>query len=365
MADKIMIIGYGSTGKYVLDMMVRLPEFADCEYTVISRSEKAEAEKRINLTLVSAGIFGMYPKIIYEQCNIEDTNRLSELIAKREPDVIAYTGRYMKGFKYGEFSYPNGIGYGVWAPMSAVLVEKVMEAVKRSSIKTKVINTSYGDAVSPLLAEKGLAPYTSAGNLNHLIPRIVHAYETLTDIRLKESDVTFVGSHYANTYISKEGTPKGSAYLMDIKGNTSIEDEKIFRLCALPTASGPDRNIMIASDVVMLTRFILDKSSAEHRIHAPGAHGKIGGYPLIFRGGQMEIDESVYSLEEMINVNKKSLMCDGIEAIDANGLRFTDEVIWQMKKVFGIIYPKTIALEDCGRFAEQIAEGIIRWKNAN
>ena len=26
MADKVMIIGYGSTGKYALDMLTRLPE---------------------------------------------------------------------------------------------------------------------------------------------------------------------------------------------------------------------------------------------------------------------------------------------------------------------------------------------------
>ncbi len=363
MADKIMIIGYGSTGKYVLDMLVRLPELADCEITVVSRTKEEEAEKRINLTRVSAGIFGNYPKIKYIACDVNDTERLSGVLASEGPNVTAYTGRYMKGFKYGEFSYPNGIGYGVWTPMSAVLVAKLMKAVKQSGIETKVINTSYGDAVSPLLAAYGLAPYTSAGNLNHLIPRIARAYESLTGTPAKEADITFVGSHYVNTYISKEGTAKGSEYLLNIRGNTEVKDEEIFCRCAEPTASGPERNIMIASDVVMIIRYLLDESDRVYKFHVPGPFGKTGGYPVLFSHGEMSLDETVFTEEEMTRVNRQSLSCDGIEKTDENGIHFTDKVIRKMKDVFGIDYPKTLALEDCEGFAEKIAEGLMRWKN--
>lgn len=358
MADKVMIIGYGSTGKYALDMLTRLPDLADCEYTILSRTQKEEAERRINLTLVSAGMFGMYPKVRYIACDINDIERLSETIALSEPDVIAYTGRYMKGFKYGEFSYPNQIGYGVWTPMAAVLVEKVMRAVKQAGVKSRVINTSYGDAVSPLLAARKLAPYTSAGNLNHLIPRIARAYETLTGQPAGCTDVTFAGSHYANTYISKEGTAKGSPYLLHIGGSKPVRDCDVFKHCAIPTASGQERNIMIASDVVMLIRLMLDKSGNEHKIHAPGPFGNVGGYPLLFRNGQMRVDETHFTLKEMIAVNKDSLRCDGIESLDENGIHFTDEVIDKMKAVFGMNYPKTVALEDCESFAAKIAERI-------
>ncbi|MCC8024804.1 MAG: hypothetical protein LIP16_05835 [Clostridium sp.] len=358
MADKVMIIGYGSTGKYVLDMLTRLPELRDCRYTIVSRTAKEEAEKRINLTLVSAGIFGLYPKVTYIACDINDTEGLSRILAFEEPDVIAYTGRYMKGFKYGEFSYPNHMGYGVWTPMAAVLAWKVMKAVSRSQVNARVINTSYGDAVSPLLAARGLAPYTSAGNLNHLIPRIARAYEALSGEPAGSADVTFAGSHYANTYISKEGTAKGSPYLLNIRGSKDISDEAVFKKCAIPTASGQDRNIMIASDVVMLVRLLLDKSGAEHKIHAPGPFGYIGGYPLLFKNGEMKVDETCFTLDEMRAVNESSLRCDGIDKLDENGIHFTKEAVDKMKAVFGIDYPKTVALEDCERFAAQIAETI-------
>lgn len=58
----------------------------------------------------------------------------------------------------------------------------------------------------------------------------------------------------------------------------------------------------------------------------------------------------------MERVNEGSLRCDGIEALDENGIHFTDEVIGKMKKVFEIDYPKTLALEDCEKFSERLAE---------
>ena len=358
MADKVMIIGYGSTGKYVLDMLTRLSELADCEYTVVSRAEKSAAEKRINLSIVSAGIFGVFPKINYIECDISDTERLSTIMSDVSPDIVAYTGRYMSGFKYGEYSYPNNIGYGVWTPMAVVLIEKVMRAVKNSGIKTRVINTSYGDAVSPLLKARELAPYTSAGNLNHLVPRIRRAYEELTGQSADDTDVTFAASHYANTYISKEGSAKGSPYLLKISGNTTISDDDILKKCAIPTASGQERNVMISSDVVMTVKLMLDKSGKQYKIHAPGAFGLIGGYPLLFKNGEMEIDEKHFSKSEMISVNEGSLRCDGIDKIDVNGIHFTDDVIVKMKKVFGLEYPNVLALEDCEKFAQRIAEAL-------
>lgn len=356
MGQKVMIIGYGSTGKYVLDMLSRMREMSDHEFLIVSRTPEAEAKKRINLTLVSAGIMGSYPRIRYRACDINEVERLSELIGEEQPAVIAYTGRYMKGFKYGEFSYPNQIGYGVWTPLAVVLVEKLMRAVKRSGVQTRVINTSYGDAVSPLLAAHGLAPYTSAGNLNHLIPRIARANEMLTGRPAAQCDVTFVGSHYANTYISKEGTPKGSPVLLHIEGGESGKEDEIWKLCAIPTASGPERNIMIASDVAMLICLMLDQSGEEKKIHAPGPFGKIGGYPLLFRHGQMRIDETHFSLEEMERVNTDSLRCDGVDRLDENGIHFTAEAAEKMKSVFGMEYPRTLALEDCERFSQRLAE---------
>ena len=358
MDAKIMIVGYGSTGKYVLDMVTKMEAFKNCCFIVVSRTPKTEAVKRINITRISSGIFEYYPYVEYLEGDVNDIEGMSNLLAKESPGIIAYTGRYMKGFKYGEFSYPNGIGYGVWTPMAVVLVEKLMRAVKLSGINSRVINTSFGDAVSPALASIGLAPYTSAGNLNHLVPRMKMAYADMTGENTKDISVTFVGAHYVNTYISKEGDPKGSPYLLKISGKKDIlvPDEEIFKRCVLPTISGPERNWMIASDVVVLMQLMLDRSGAKLRTHAPGPFGMVGGYPLVFCNGNMSLDETVFSADEMERANRGSLACDGVENIDSGGITFTDEVIARMKSVFGLDYPKTLTIEDCETFAAKIAQ---------
>lgn len=62
MAHKIMIVGYGSTGKYVLDMLTRLPVLGDCDYYVISRAPKEEAEKKDQFDLGFCRYFGRIPQ---------------------------------------------------------------------------------------------------------------------------------------------------------------------------------------------------------------------------------------------------------------------------------------------------------------
>ena len=120
---------------------------------------------------------------------------------------------------------------------------------------------------------------------------------------------------------------------------------------------------MIASDVVMIIRYLLDKTDKTYKFHLPGPFGKIGGYPVLFNHGAMSLDETVFTEEEMTRVNRQSLSCDGIENTDENGIHFTDEAIWKMKDIFDIDYPKTLALEDCENFAEKIAERLVKWKN--
>lgn len=361
---KILVVGLGSTGNYVLDMATKMEAFRDCAFTVVSRTPAETAEKRLNITRVSSGLFDLFPEIGYRRGDVNDVDGMAELIRRLDPDIVAYTGRYMKGLKYGEYSYPNNIGYGVWLPLAVVLPEKLMQAVKAAGSRARVINTSYGDGVSPALASVGLAPYVSAGNLNHLIPRIKRAAANLAGggKRPEQVEVRLAGSHFLNTYVSKEGDPRGSAYRLDwnVDGEkpAGITDAALFAACGVPTISGPERNWMIASDVVRLMELMLAQDGREYAIHAPGPFGLIGGYPLLFRNGEMRLDETAFSRDEMIRVNEDSLRRDGVDGIDAAGLHFTDEARERMREVFGFDYPRTVTVADCEPFAEELARMI-------
>lgn len=364
MGKKIMIAGYGSTGAYVLDFLARTKGIENFEIVVATRSLD-EAQKRVNMTLISAGLMGFYPKISVVFADLNDIDLTAQLLSEIKPDIIAYTGRFMKGFKYGEYSYPNKIGYGVWLPLAIPLIYKVMKAVKLSKINAKVINTSFPDGVCPALGSIDLAPFTGAGNLNHLIPRIKMALAKKFDYGAENVDVVMLGSHFLNTYVSKEASAKGSPYYMDWSINGKkfdwISDEEIFKLAQISTVSGPTRNLMIASDVVKITQAIMFNEG--YFMHLPGPNGLIGGYPARVFTDKIEISlPKEISLEEAVDINVKSLSFDGIENIKDGNITFTDEVIDKMKSVFGIYYPKSIKVEDCEAFAGEIRKVLENYK---
>ncbi|AVP54235.1 hypothetical protein K144313037_15120 [Clostridium tetani] len=364
MVKKIMIAGYGSTGAYVLDFLARTKGIEDFEIIVTTRSIE-EAQKRINMTLISAQLMGFYPKIHLINIDLNNIEATAELLNEVKPDIIAYTGRFIKGIKYGEYSYPNEIGYGAWLPLAIPLIYKLMEAVRISNIKTKVINSSFPDGVCPALKSIGLEPFTGAGNLNHLIPRIKMGLSNKLNIEQKYIDVKMIGSHFLNTYVSKEASAKGSKYILEctVKGENiqEISDEEIFKLSNISTVSGPTRNLMISSDIVKIIQSIMFNEG--FFMHLPGPNGLIGGYPAkIFEDRIELVLPKGIDIEQAIEINSESLSHDGIEKIENGKVFFTDDVITKMKKVFSLSYPKSINVEECESFAYEIKKGLENYK---
>ena len=126
---KVMIIGYGSTGKYVLDFLLSLPEVENMEIVIATRDIE-DARKHMNLSVISSGIRSYFPGNV--KCLRMDLNYIdnaARILDEEKPDILAYTARWLKGLKYGQYSYPCNIGYGVWSPMSAVLIYKLMQEI--------------------------------------------------------------------------------------------------------------------------------------------------------------------------------------------------------------------------------------------
>lgn len=345
--NTIMIIGYGSVGQYVLDIITRNKAICneDTIIHVVSRKTITEVAPRLNVTKVSAMINGFKGRIEYHQCDVSHIDELAEILSSASPDIIAYCGRLYSGVKYGSFSYPRGIGYGVWLPLAVPLIHKVMKAVKLSGITTKVINTSYPDATNFILKSVGLVPFTGAGNLNHLVPRIVMAANELHyfDKLITTDDIQLTGGHYLNTAISNEGHPNGADYILKIDNSdisyTTVADE-IFSRCKLPMEKNHVRNLMVASDVAEI---ILMVSRGYGAMHLPGANGDLGGSKYIYSEGKLSSTEYTNDAEK---VNLQNTNKDGILRIDSGYVNFMDDDIDKLKTEFDIECPKSININD-------------------
>lgn len=376
--SKVMICGYGSAGQYVLDFLLKdhriTPEMLECIY-IVSRKSVEEVTPRITISTVSASISERYIPVKYASCDFDNIEMMAEVIDDAKPDVIVYTGRFASGLKYGSFSYPNNIGYGVWMPLSTVYIYKLMKAVKLSGVKTKVINTSFPDGVNPLLASIGLAPYTGAGNINHLIPRIKKACSSIFNVEISDIDVDFACSHFVNTYVSKEGTSRGCETKLQVvhrpsqtvlytdipnrlktyeKYETSLKDT-IFSLCKDKSASGQIRNQMIATDCAEIVRYLIDPKS-EGFIHVPGLEGLVGGLRGYAHNQEIVIANSDFSVDERVEANREGLCRDGVVLLGNGIIQFTDDVIYKMKKVFDLTYPVLLPIEDFEEFAGEVRD---------
>jgi len=364
MDKKILIAGFGSAGSFALEYLARTPGIEGHKIIVGTRSTD-EALALINTIKVSAAIMGFYPDISLVKMDLGDVDRTAETLAEMKPDIIAYTARFIKGVKYGQYSYPNQIGYGAWIALSLPLIYKLMLAVKKSGVETKVINSSFPDGVCPALKSAGLEPFCGAGNLNHLVPRIQAAVAGYKKIPAGRVKVVMIGSHFLNTYVSREASAKGSPYYMrctvDGEPFNEISDEEIFKLSKIPTASGPPRNMMIASDMVKIIQAVVFDQN--YFMHIPGPEGLAGAYAarVSAAGAALELPADI-SRSRAEEINRASLSFDGIKDIREGRIYFCGDIIDKMKKIFGLNYPECIKLEECEAFAYEIKEALSRYR---
>ena len=363
----LMIVGYGSVGQYLLDMILEDPRHRFYNNVVIvSRSPYEKVEPRLNTSIIAGMIKNNSlddMNVHYEQCDLKDTTKLAAIIKAYNPKMIVQCARFYSGVKYGSFSYPNEIGYGVWSPMSVVPIKYLMKAVELSKCETYVVNTSYPDVTNAWIASAGMrAPLCGAGNINHLIPRIALAYKEKEGVLPYNIHLTC--SHYTNTYVSKEGNPKGNGYILKIGNKTYSESEAkdLFSHCKIPMETGATRNLMIASDCYLITK------GDWIDIHLPGPNGMVGGYSCVLRPFVDNYKVCLYdstTADDQIAANQEGISLDGVFKVEDGYIFFTEEVRRKMKSVFDLDYPEKLHLSEAEKFAKIIMDRLKRWRGSN
>ena len=366
----IAIFGLGSVGCYLLDYLVSL---ADPQLKLVVVGRNAEKmQQDVNIIRTAATIRRqMRSEIVVEGgCDFKDVASIEVALGKIQPDFIVNSSRLYAGLKYGTISWSNLRAYGIWSPMSVLLGKNIMEAYGKADCNAISINTSYSDAVIPWLKSAGM-PYFDfgSGNLNHLIPRMkFFVAEKFGIENLNDIDITLVASHFHDVVISKEGHTEGVKLLLSIKyqgKELDINHDEVYKACGIPMPTDQKRNMMNASSNFDIIYSILSaiREKKAIKIHTPGVEGHIGGYPFIIDGTGEEMKGYMapnYSLEEMEQVNRNSIYCDGIENVVDGCLIYTDELINRVKIRFGVVLPKCIKLSEAEKTAELLIEGIIQ-----
>ena len=366
----ITIFGLGSVGCYLLDYLVSL---ADPQLRLVVVGRNAEKmQQDVNIIRTAATIRRqMRSEIVVEGgCDFKDVASIEAALRKIQPDFIVNSSRLYAGLKYGTISWSNLRAYGIWSPMSVLLGKNIMEAYGKADCNAISINTSYSDAVIPWLKSAGM-PYFDfgSGNLNHLIPRMKFFVAEKKGIEnLNDIDITLVASHFHDVVISKEGHTEGVKLLLSIKyqgKELDINHDDVYKACGIPMPTDQKRNMMNASSNFDIIYSILTaiREKKAIKIHTPGVDGHIGGYPFIIDGTGEEVKGYMtpsYSLEEMEQVNRNSIYCDGIENVKNGCLIYTDELLAKIEKCFSVVVPKRVSLFDAAMVANVLIDKIIK-----
>ena len=365
----IAIFGLGSVGCYLLDYLVSL---ADPQLRLVVVGRNAEKmQQDVNIIKTAATIRRqMRSEIVIEGgCDFKDVNSIEHALKKIQPDFIVNSSRLFAGLKYGTISWSNLRAYGIWSPMSVLLGKNIMEAYGKAGCNAISINTSYSDAIIPWLKSAGM-PYFDfgSGNLNHLIPRMkFFVAEKFGIENLNDIDITLVASHFHDVVISKEGHTEGVKLLLSIKyqdKELDVNHEEVYKACGIPMPTDQKRNMMNASSNFDIIYSILSaiREKKAIKIHTPGVDGHIGGYPFIIDGTNEEVKGYFYpghTMEEMEEVNRNSIYCDGIENVTNGCLFYTNELIRKVRKRFNVDIPKKVHLSEAGNVANILIEKII------
>ena len=366
----IAIFGLGSVGCYLLDYLVSLAD-AQLRIVVVGRNAQ-KMQQDVNIIRTAATIRRqLRSEIIIEgDCDFKDVASIEAVLRKIQPDFIVNSSRLYAGLKYGTISWSNLRAYGVWAPLSVLLGKNIMEAYQKAGCNAISINTSYSDAVIPWLKSAGMAWFDfGSGNLNHLIPRMkFYVAQQMGIENLNDIDITLVASHFHDVVISKEGHTEGVKLLLGIEyqgKKLDINPDDVYKACSISMPTDQKRNMMNASSNFDIIMSIINaiRNSSKIKIHTPGVDGNIGGYPFIIDATGAEVKgylSPLYPLEQMQQVNRNSIYCDGIENVTDGKLIYTDELLEKVKTRFGVILPKEVPLSDAAKVADLLIESIIK-----
>ena len=341
MGKTLMMFGLGDLGGWVLEFLCRR-EGLD---TIVACDVREDwGRLKVDCAATGAGQEGYCKTLKFEKCDVNDIDGTAELIKKYNPDVI-YSGLTLLGWMAMRV-IPRAVGpkyhtaTSILTPLNAVLLSKLMKALKRSGVTAHVVNNSYPDIVNPVLWRNGLHVLVGAGNLDNLVGEMRRKISVAENVPIRDVTIYFIAEHAVNVIGTRTGVPYYFKVLVgnkDITSKVDVDSLISDRLLKSPAewTTWINHPAIAGSAVRNIMAIINDTNELAH---SPGPKGLAGGYPMRINAKGVEIvtPEGV-SMEEAIKINTEGAKREGVEEIKDDGtLVFTDEARQICKELYGL-----------------------------
>lgn len=367
MLGTILIIG--SAGSVGHDMMYQIACMKSDIKVVGADVNEEKGIQEIEESLQVAHYFGNYPDLSFRKINLFDINETSELLKEIQPTVIcnlASLGSWWITRLLPMEEYKKIGPIGPWLPNHLTLAHKLMQAIKKSGIDTKVVNGAFPDATNKVLTKAGFDPVCGGGNMDLGLSRVKRI--VARELKIPFSSVSVYGvGHHGSYYTARMGGPFWLKIIADGEDvTTKFPNEKITNIYqsanygAFSTYAGPVVDQMRTAASFLKNVYAIYYDTNELMQCIPGVNGLPGAYPARLNAEGAKVVLPGISLYEAIAINKAGGRIHGIEEIKDDGtVVFLDENVEYMREVVGYEC-KELRLKDSEERAKELNAGLKR-----
>jgi len=338
---RVMIVGLGSLGGVLLELLAREPAIGEI---VVASRHQARGEARCNLARVGASAQGFAPRIRFVPVDLADTGRTADILAREAPDLVVSTAS-LQTWWLADLLPPEASGalakarFGAWLPVHLALAVRFMEAVRAADYRGHTVVASFPDVVNVVLGRLGLAPTCGLGNLDEIVPKVRLLAAERLGVSPRAVRVLLVAHHALEPFVFGEPGREAPPYWLRVEADGEDVTARVgagsLLFSRYPLPPGPAWHFLTAGSAVRLVRALVTDDGGLLHVPAPG--GLPGGYPVVAsRAGVQLFPLPGLSRDEAIAINERSHRFDGIARIDDGGtVHFTDETAHVMRDVLG------------------------------
>ena len=370
MSGRVLVLGLGEVGQWVLEFLGRRPEVS----RVIAADVRPDVGRyRVDTAALSCALGGYDTPFEFHQLDVNDIDGTARLIEAAHPDVI-FTSMAVSSWYV--LNPPSEVpkralekllpaGFGFLVPWHVLLTSKVVRAMMKCGTEAILVNASYPDVVNHLLkCYHGFDRCIGAGKIDQVVGELQVRVARLENVPYSDVVVYLLGSSSIADQ-SEGAVPFRTRVLLgdvDLAQKYDVDDWIKNRLTGFMSETGRALHLFSATGASAVKNIVAILNDSHILTHVPGPNGVLGTYPARVgaNGAEIALPEGV-DLEAALALNRKALTRDGIKDIREDGTVEFTEASREVLREVGYDCP-TLSYDDLEARAKELVALVPSWK---
>jgi hypothetical protein len=344
--------GTGRVGKHAVNFLSRSDSV---KRIIIVGRDNLSGSTVLNNTSISAALAGFYPKLEYRSVDLRDGEETLKLLQETQPDVILNAATAMSMFPFHGMKKLNTGAYFIIRDLA--ILYPFMKALKKSRIKTHVVNVANPDNNHYILSKVGLGQLIGAGTIDLTVQGIKLFLSERLMVAMNKINVLMISHVAIRSHPPKRQDVKVPYYVkISVEDNDitdKIDVDEVVSEGAWRTFHVYNKtNAMMTAASAVSNILAIINDTREVR-HGAGVDGMVGGTPvhLSLEGAKTILPDRM-TREEAFKLNSVGMNIMGIEKVRNDGtIVFTDKSLKELETALSLSW-KEVKLRETVELAD-------------